>query len=166
MKIAITGTRGVQIHQIDGVRETLEKTIKANKPHTMYFGGAVGIDTIALVLSASILLDMFNAGCTEARDTDLIVIFPDEVKDSSGHNVVEAKKFASKVIGLNNEITRKDGWKSYKLRNQYLVDNSDLLIGFPKTERKYENITTGLGSWGTLAYAKEQKKQTIIHEID
>lgn len=153
MNISITGTRSAKNKHASKIYETLSGFIEHFKPEKMYFGGALGVDTIALMLSKKITLEV-------GINTELIVVFPDTKHQAPIDAAHAAVDYADDIIELENKIIRENGYKSYRTRNEYLVDHCDMLIGFPKDNNPRS------GSWMTINIAEKQNKNVVIHKLE
>ncbi|PZG40869.1 hypothetical protein C1I98_22530 [Spongiactinospora gelatinilytica] len=114
----------------------------------IYLGGASAIDALALLWLSS-----------EAQ-ASLIVATSGTLADQPSdarRAVASARKHdrLSELVELRHP--RHPSTKSYHARNRWMVDRSDLVIGFPKGASS--------GTWYTLNYAAEQGKPRLIHPI-
>lgn len=110
----------------------------------VYFGGAIGADTLALVCANRLV-----GSCR----TKLIVVVPDTV-DKQPSQASRFYKIAHEVIELKNPITGEDGFASYRKRNQYMVDMSTDVVAFFNGDPR-----TGTGQ--TVHYAKQMGKRVL-----
>ena len=97
----------------------------------IYFGGALGADTVALQASHEARID---------KRPHLVVVTP----DTAARQPIEARrwfKLADEVVELRHKITKDDRYAAFKLRNQYIVDISTSLVAFWNGE-----VKSGTGS--------------------
>jgi len=154
MNISLTGTRYTEKKHDKEVYRTLSGFIKQFKPENMYFGGARGIDTISLLISKAIVTKLNFS-------TKLIVVFPNTKHQAPMDAAHAAVTYADEIVELENEITKENGYSSYRTRNEYLVDHCELLIGFPHKRHKVRS-----GTWMCINYAQKIGKEVVIHELD
>lgn len=114
-----------------------------------YVGGAVGVDTAALE---------WLAGETKAAVT---VVVPRTVRDQP--DVASRAIMKWHEAGRLKELVELDidevGIDGYLARNRWMVDRSDLVIGFPRSGDQ------GSGTGYTLGYAASQGKALLVAPI-
>jgi uncharacterized phage-like protein YoqJ len=150
MRISITASRDFTVDPIKIIEKQMKKLILDENITKIYFGGARGGDTYALI-GASKAKEKLN------KSTKLIVVVPDTIEKQT-KEAVRSFIFADEVIELKNEITPEDSYASYGIRNVFLVDNSDEINAFWNGHKKS-------GTFRTIKYAWSVKKQVNIHEI-
>jgi predicted Rossmann fold nucleotide-binding protein DprA/Smf involved in DNA uptake len=139
MIFAITGIRDLHLDSHQVVHCVLRAFVSANPEATFLFGGARGVDTIALIAAS-------NAG---AR-TKVIVPFtvaqqPKEAQDAivaHAHDVMELK--------LNPKLGR----KAFLYRNEALIHPANCVLGF--TDGKFEG-----GTFHAMTLAKDKNKDLV-----
>ncbi|MFF5264248.1 hypothetical protein ACFY4C_35430 [Actinomadura viridis] len=143
--VTITGTRTTGHRSPVGYRELFEEFIRpfATPVTRFYLGGATGIDSLAL---------LWLAGDTEVA---LTVAVPARLVDQPAdarHAIASAREAGrlKEVVELGG-VTRTPG---YHARNRWMVDRSDLVIGFPHGEKG--------GTVYTLNYAASQGKPRLV----
>ncbi len=123
------------------------KLVAQNKTvDAIYFGGALGADTVALRAAHEF---------REGKRPHLTVVAP----DTAARQPFEARKWfklADEVIELHYPITKNDGYESFKQRNQYIVDISTSLVAFWNGDSK-----SGTGSAVRMA----QQVGLIVHRV-
>ncbi|MFE4515759.1 hypothetical protein ACFRMQ_16405 [Kitasatospora sp. NPDC056783] len=143
LTIAITGTRQTESRH-DVLAELFERVLApfADVPAAdrgWLLGGAAGVDTSAL---------RFLAGRDAGR---LVVAVPVRCADqpADAREAIEQAHAAGRVERIV-ELDHPEGIgaAAFTARNRWLVDHSDLVIGFPLT-----GTDDGSGTWETLAYA-------------
>ena len=128
MIVAITGHR--KLTPADGALVTarVEALIYEVRPDVVIFGGAVGVDTVAL--AAAQHHRSHHGGTVRAHRSRLVVIVPDVVR-AQPHEAREAiRLYADEVVEKRNAITRTDGWAAYHLRNEAMVNRATHVLGF------------------------------------
>lgn len=118
--VSITGHR--DLGPLSKKRVWASMKILVAKPHVgvIYFGGALGTDTIALKAALH-----YRIG----KRPHLVVVVP----DTTSHQPAAARDWicqADEVVELGNPITQDDGWASFKKRNEFLVDHGSCLVAF------------------------------------
>jgi hypothetical protein len=160
-EIAITGTR--RANSYEGCKWIFEKSVRPFVvsatvlrpiPSDTYvarfwLGGALGIDTHML---------HWLADHTVAR---INVVVPNTLADQPA----EARERIELAIergrvGKLIELKAGDSPQCFHIRNRYLVDHAQLVIGFPLMGRTV-NDRKG-GTWSTLTYAHEVGKPHLI----
>lgn len=144
--VTITGTRDVG-GRLEALRAGIEEFVApfAGAGVRFHLGGAAGVDSVCL---------RWLAAETEA---ELVVVVPATLAEqpaearSAVAEAVSAGRLTSLVeLGLT---ARTDG---YHARNRWMVDRSDLVIGFPLA------VTEGGGTGHTLDYARSLGRPRLI----
>lgn len=117
---AITGHRLVHSRALDRIQKAMHLLIDNSTIDEIYFGGAKGTDTEALRAALQ-----YRKG----RRPRLVVVVPDTI-DSQPSNTRHWTDSADEVIELGNPITDEDGYSSYRIRNEYLVNVCTFLVAF------------------------------------
>ncbi len=111
-----------------------------------YLGGAMGIDSFALDWLA------------EHTPAVLTVVVPCTLADQPEQarlTVLSATRRAQRV-SLVELGAPQLGTEAYHARNRWMVDRSDLVIGFPRGDNPYS------GTWYTIHYGAEQARPRLI----
>ncbi len=114
-----------------------------------YVGGAVGIDTLALDWLA------------EHTPAALTIVVPCTLADQpeqARQAVLSATRRALRV-SLVELGAAKLGTEAYHARNRWMVDRSDLVIGFPRGDDRRS------GTWYTIHYGAENGRPRLIVPI-
>jgi hypothetical protein len=146
-KIAsITGHRVVGSNSKKRIWSAMRALVGNQTIDSIYFGGAGGTDTEAL-----------KASLYQRKGVRpwLVVVLPDRLENQPlvTH---EFSRMADELIELRNPITNKDRYRSYKIRNEFLVDISSFLLAFFNG-----NYDSGTGS--AIRYA--EKKGTKVYKV-
>jgi hypothetical protein len=149
--VTITGARAVEhlsVEELVGVFEAYVLPFAVAEAE-FYVGGAVGVDTAVLE---------WLAGETAAAVT---VVVPRTVRDQP--DVASAAIVKWSEAGRLKELVELDidevGIDAYLARNRWMVDKSDLVIGFPRSGDQ------GSGTGYTLGYAASQGKALLVAPI-
>ncbi|MEV4252491.1 hypothetical protein AB0J52_04920 [Spirillospora sp. NPDC049652] len=145
--VTITGTRSTDHRPLDEYRRLFKEYLGPFAgPHVQYYiGGAPGIDSLSLSWLAS------------ETDAAITLVVPARVTDQPADarlaitTVREAGRL-SDMVELRGEA-RTSG---YHARNRYMVDRSDLVIGFPRSGMP------GGGTHYTLDYATSRNKPRLV----
>ncbi|NKZ03304.1 hypothetical protein [Actinomadura latina] len=144
--VTITGTRSTGHRNLAEYRELFEDYVRpfAQPGVRFHLGGASGIDSLAL---------LWLAGET---DTELVVAVPAKLADqpADARHAVETARVADRLTDLV-ELGGQTRTAGYHARNRWMVDRSQLTIGFPHT-------ASGGGTWYTLDYTASQDKPRLI----
>lgn len=151
--IGISGNRKINDKDRKIIYNKIKDIINKNNVDKIIFGGAIGTDTWSLFCAGSI------KNTLRLNKPKLIVIVPDKVinQQKQAQNVI--KTFANEVIELNNKITRKDGWKSFKIRNLTILNKSNKIIAFHNNS--YKGGTASM-IWECQKRMKEYEIITIM----
>lgn len=115
----------------------------------VYVGGALGIDTLAL------------DWLVERTEAALTVVVPCTLADQPEH----ARQTALSATGRTHRVSLVElgaprlGVDAYHARNRWMVDRSDLVIGFPRGD------SPGSGTWYTIHYGAERARPRLIVPI-
>ncbi len=115
----------------------------------VYLGGAVGIDTLALDWLA------------QHAPVALTVVVPCTLADQPEQARQTVRETAHRVerVSLVELGAPQLAEEAYHARNRWMVDRSDLVIGFPHGEDPRS------GTWYTIRYAAEQSRPRLIVPI-
>ena len=155
MIVAITGHRALTPADEALVTARVEALIYVVRPSVVIFGGAVGVDTVALWAT----MRPRTRGTVRLHRTRLVVIVPDTVRVQP-HAAREAiRLYADEVVEMRNAITRADGWAAYHARNREMVDRADAVLGFWTGDH-------ASGTGACLAYARRMGREVWVEEIE
>lgn len=143
MILVVSGHRDLHDTSVPIIERTM--AIEAPRATVVRFGGAIGVDTVALEVCCYLRSEVWP---------DLLVIVPHRVEDQplSARAVIET--CADKVIEL--DLPREG--RSALDRNDALLDSANRLVAF--TDRR----TTG-GTWYTIERAKDSGIEVEIVEV-
>ncbi len=128
MIVAITGSRSVTEADAAHVARIVEALVYEVRPAEIIFGGAVGVDTIALAAAQH---HRSCGGRTVRAHRSRLVVFVPDVVAAQPHAAREAiRLYADEVIELRQRITRTDEWAAYHARNREMVDRATHVLGF------------------------------------
>ena len=156
MIVAITGHR--KLSPADGALVTarVEALIYDVRPAAVIFGGAVGVDTVAL--AAAQHHRSYGGHTVRAHRSRLVVIVPDVVA-AQPHEAREAiRLYADEVVEMRNPIKRVDGWAAYYARNEAMVNRATHVLAFWDGDTR-----TGTGS--CVAYAARMGREAWVETI-
>ncbi|MGW4080649.1 hypothetical protein ACWELB_45505 [Streptomyces asiaticus] len=145
--VAITGTRSTAHRDLASFAELFANYLHpfADADAHFYVGGAKGIDSLSL---------LWLAGNTEARIT---VVVPGTVQQQPA----EARQAITRTGGRIMEVIELRAEQlctpAFHARNRWMVDHSDMVIGFPLAGPHGAS-----GTWQTLNYAAQQVKPHLI----
>lgn len=131
--------------------------LKDETVDTIYFGGAVGVDTYAL------------ASCIGKRTRPsglffgprLVVVCPDTLEQQPPLARNWAK-YADEVVELGCPITARDGYKSYRDRNIFMVDRAAETGGF--LVAFWNGLPKG-GTYHTIQYAQTVGVPIVVFSV-
>ena len=156
MIVAITGHRKLSPADAALVTARVEALIYEVRPAAVIFGGAVGVDTVAL--AAAQHHRSHRGGTVRAHRSRLVVIVPDVVR-AQPHEAREAiRLYADEVVEMRNPIKRADGWAAYHARNREMVDRATHVLAFWDGDTR-----TGTGS--CVAYAQRMGRGVWVETI-
>ena len=151
IKVAITGNRYPLPTDQRIIQNIMKKLVLNKKVSEIIFGGAIGVDSIALIYALQ-----FRAQAA-TKLPKLTVIVPDEVSNQP-KSTREVTALANQIIELKNEITDTDGYKAYRVRNEEMVKRADRIVAF-------WNGVPRSGTFMTINLAKKYKKAYEIIDI-
>lgn len=147
-RVTITGTRSIGEADHERVDSLFEDYLRpfADTDTRFHVGGAVGIDTAALIWLC------------QRTTAELYVVVPCRVADQPGEAVaaIEAGRRAGRLADIVELGADGLGTSAYHARNRWMVDRSELVIGFPRGTNQAQ------GTWYTLNYAAEQSKPRLV----
>ncbi|MFI7285244.1 DNA-processing protein DprA [Streptomyces anulatus] len=143
--VTITGTRETGHKSLAEYADLFEQYLEPFLPAAhFYLGGAVGIDSLALVW----LTDRTTAAIT--------VVAPGTLSQQPA----EAREAVARTRGRITEIVELAAAElrspAYHARNRWMVDHTSMTIGFPHATEP------STGTWQTINYAAEQGKPRLI----
>lgn len=144
--VTITGTRNTGHRTPEEYARIFEAYVGPFANHDAHFciGGAVGVDSLALVWLA------------ENTAADLTVVVPGTV----GQQPPEARQAIARTRDRIKEIVELRAAElesaAYHARNRWMVDRSSMTIGFPHRDE------SGSGTWQTINYTSDQGKPRLI----
>ncbi|MFK4185901.1 hypothetical protein ACI2L4_18045 [Streptomyces sparsogenes] len=145
--VVITGTRSTGHRDLASYAELFADYLGpfADSDASFYVGGAKGIDSLAL---------LWLAGNTSSPIT---VVVPGTVQQQP----TEAQRAIARSRNRIKEIVelRADqlGTPAFHARNRWMVDRSDMVIGFPLADPQGRS-----GTWQTINYGAEKGKPHLI----
>ena len=156
--IAISGTRSYlqSLKNSDLMKDVamvLMSRSRYPKLKKIYFGGALGVDSMMLTFCSR-----YNS--QKSDRINLFVVVPDVLESQPKLAKDAIARYAHELIELKNQISRKDGWQAFQKRNEQMIDNSDLLYAFP-----LKGKTTG-GTINAIKYAEKCSKTVIKYELE
>lgn len=146
VSVTVTGTRSTGHKSPENYSSVFARYLGpfAGRDARFYIGGAQGIDSLAL---------LWLAGQTEAG---LVVVTPDTLDrqpTEAQEAVARTRERISAVVELKAGVLQA---ASYHARNRWMVDHSDMTIGFPLGD------DASSGTWQTLRYTAQQGKPRLI----
>jgi len=111
--LVITGHRDIADSYRGKVEINVRATLLLGEYDRIILGGAKGVDTIALRAAGM---------AKHEGNFEVIVMVPDRVGNQPEGSQIAIRRHADKVIELQKEITRADGWYSFKNRNIQMLN--------------------------------------------
>jgi len=149
--VTITGARAVEhLSAAELVEVFVDYVLPFAVAEARFFvGGAVGVDTAALEWLA------------EETKAEVTVVVPRTVRDQPDQASAAILKWhgAGRLAELVELDIDEVGIDAYLARNRWMVDKSDLVIGFPRSGDQ------GSGTGYTLGYAASQGKALLVVPI-
>lgn len=146
--VTITGTRSTGHRAAADLAEAFDAYLRpfANADAHFYVGGAAGIDTLALNWLA------------EHTSAAVTVVVPCTVADQPDVAAAAINRCGhqGRLTAVVELRASELGFPAYHMRNRWMVDRSELVIGFPHGDKPAS------GTWYTLNYAAEQVKPRLI----
>jgi len=151
LTIAITGNRYPDQTDYQLIETTIKKIVFNKNIKEIVFGGAIGVDSIALLYA---LKFRENA---KLKTPKLTVVVPDKLTDQP-EGTRDVSAMADELVELKNTITSDDGYNSYRLRNEYMVKRSNRIVAFWDGSPRS-------GTFMTINLAKQHKKAYEVIDI-
>jgi hypothetical protein len=143
MKIALTGHRPEDCEDEEIVRDKVREALRAEKATTVINGLAAGFDLWGAAEARDLGLEIWSARPWKGHG-------PREADEELYNSVIRS----STLIFNVHEARKYPGAWVYHLRNQWMVDHADLVIGYWSGKRSG-------GTYACLNYAEEVKKDWI-----
>lgn len=147
--VAITGTRSISDAPVGELAELFQAYLGPFSDSTAHFyvGGASGVDTAALRWLA------------QNSEAALTVVVPCRIVDQpvGSAEVIDGLRGEERLADVVEMGATMLGKAAYHARNRWMVDQSGLVIGFPRGDE-----SVGGGTWYTLNYAAEQGKARLV----
>lgn len=143
--VAITGTRETSHKSLTEYANLFEQYLGPFAPAAhFYIGGAVGIDSLALLW----LADQTSASITIVAPGTMSQQ-PTEAQEA----VARTRDRISEIVELAATELRSP---AYHARNRWMVDRASMTIGFPHATEP------STGTWQTINYTADQGKPRLI----
>ncbi|MBN1772613.1 MAG: DNA-processing protein DprA [Deltaproteobacteria bacterium] len=149
VRVAVTGNRGVTAADRETIRRVLRQLLGDPEVEAVYFGGALGADTEALLAA----LELRRNGRPR-----LVVVVPDTL-EAQPNETRDASRRADEVVELRRPIAASDRWRAYHLRNRWMVDRASLLVAFWDGQPRS-------GTGATVAYARRRGVAVRVVEVE
>lgn len=146
--VAITGNRHLDEKDYVTIQNTISELVTNPNVKEIYFGGAVGADTVALEAAIGIVC---------INKPQLIVVVPDTLERQPAPTHAVSKR-ADRLTELHAQITILDGWRAFHARNEYMVDHAAITVAFWDKQPKG-------GTYACIRYSINQGKNVYIAQI-
>ncbi|MDQ1024790.1 putative Rossmann fold nucleotide-binding protein DprA/Smf involved in DNA uptake [Streptomyces umbrinus] len=147
LTVAITGTRSTGHRELAWYTELFAQFLGAfagNQAH-FHIGGAKGIDSLSL---------LWLAENSKARVT---IVAPGTVAQQPAEARQAIQCCRERIAEIVELGAAELGTPAYHARNRWMVDRSDMVIGFP-----LDGPEGTSGTWQTLNYSAQQGKPRLI----
>ncbi|MFI9080805.1 hypothetical protein ACIGW8_30775 [Streptomyces sioyaensis] len=147
LSIAITGTRSTEHHEVTWYTDHFARYLGpfAGDDTHFHIGGAKGIDSLSL---------LWLAGHSQSSITVVVPGTVDQQPTDAQEAISRCRERITDVIELRASELRTP---AYYARNRYMVDRSDMVIGFP-----LDGGASTSGTWQTINHAAESGKPRLI----
>ncbi|MEU6964597.1 hypothetical protein [Streptomyces chrestomyceticus] len=148
--ITVTGTRSTGHHSDQWYRTTFSAYLApfaAPRAH-FFIGGAKGIDSLAL---------LWLAARSRSAITVVVPMTVAQQPEEARQAIAQCRSRISEVVELQAPELHP---AAYHARNRWMVDRSDLTIGFP-LEGSHGTTRTS-GTWQTLDYTASLGKPRLV----
>ncbi|WP_055555330.1 DNA-processing protein DprA [Streptomyces sp. NBRC 110028] len=145
--VTITGTRSTGHRGLDSYAELFTNYLTpfADIETRFYIGGANGIDSLSL---------LWLAENTHAQITIVVPGTTRQQPAEAQHAITHTRDRITEVVELH--AAELDS-PAFHARNRWMVDHSDMVIGFPLPGPQGRS-----GTWQTLNYGAEQGKPHLV----
>ncbi|MFD8850564.1 hypothetical protein [Streptomyces sp. NPDC057496] len=142
--VAITGTRNTEHRPLAEYADLFDRYLGPFAHGHFYIGGAVGIDSLALLW----LADRTAAGITIVAPGTM-----DQQPAEARQAVARTRDRIAEIVELGATELRAP---AYHARNRWMVDHASMTIGFPHATEP------STGTWQTVDYTAECGKPRLI----
>ncbi|MFE1768054.1 hypothetical protein ACFW81_28040 [Streptomyces angustmyceticus] len=147
LTLTITGTRSTGHRELTWYGDLFARFLGvfASDESHFYVGGAKGIDSLAL---------LWLAGNSKSKIT---VVAPGTVVQQpteAWQAIDRCRERIAEIVELGAEELRTP---AYHARNRWMVDHSEMVVGFPR-----EGAEGASGTWQTINYGAQQGKPRLI----
>jgi hypothetical protein len=151
-EVCITATRNIGKADVAIISEAMKELVADPKVTTIYFGGARGGDTEALLAAYN-----HRIALERGLRPQLVLVVPDTLK-AQPRETWEISELADEKIELSQPITSSDGFAAYRKRNQYMVDRAGRVTAFWNEDKRS-------GTWMAITMAAAQKKAVRVFPV-
>ncbi|MBL1118828.1 DNA-processing protein DprA [Streptomyces sp. 110] len=147
LAVTITGTRSTGHREMSWYAQLFASYLGPFAEDQAHFhvGGAKGIDSLTL---------LWIAGNAKSKITIVVPGTVAQQPAEARQAISQCRSRIAEVVELRAEEVRTP---AYHARNRWMVDRSDMVIGFPK-----EDAPETSGTWQTLNYGTERGKPRLI----
>ncbi|WP_414504752.1 hypothetical protein [Streptomyces sp. NEAU-L66] len=147
LSIAITGTRSTGHHEFTWYTDLFSRYLGpfASDDAHFHIGGAKGIDSLSL---------LWLAGHTKSSITVVVPGTVDQQPAEAQEAISRCQDRITEVIALRASELRTP---AYHARNRYMVDRSEMVIGFPLA-----GSDSTSGTCQTIEHAAQSRKPRLI----
>ncbi|MFJ1698199.1 hypothetical protein ACIOHC_24290 [Streptomyces sp. NPDC088252] len=142
--VAITGTRNTGHRPLAEYGQLFANYLGPFAQGHFYIGGAMGIDSLAL---------LWLAGQADASITIVTPGTVDQQPAEARQAIARTRDRITEIVELGAAELRTP---AYHARNRWMVDRTSMTIGFPHTAEP------STGTWQTITYTAEQGKPRLI----
>ncbi|MFE9730866.1 hypothetical protein ACFYO9_10380 [Streptomyces sp. NPDC005863] len=147
LTLTITGTRSTEHHELTYYADLFARYLGAfadDESH-FYIGGAKGIDSLTLLWLA------------ENSKSKITIVVPGTVAQQPAEAREAIDRCRERIVEIAELGAEELRTPAYHARNRWMVDHSDLVIGFPR-----EGTEGTSGTWQTINYGAQQGKPRLI----
>ncbi|MGW3627526.1 hypothetical protein [Streptomyces sp. NPDC000880] len=147
LTVTITGTRSTGHRELAWYAELFTQFLGpfASDQAHFHIGGAKGIDSLSL---------LWLAGNSKAKIT---VVAPGTVAQQPADARQAIQRCRERITEIVELRAEELGAPAYHARNRWMVDHSDMVIGFP-----LDGPEGTSGTWQTVNYSAQQGKPRLI----
>lgn len=145
--VTITGTRSTGHRGLDSYAELFARYLApfAGDETRFYIGGAKGIDSLSLLWLA------------ENTHAQITIVVPGTARQQPAEAQQAITRSRARITDLVELHAAELGSPAFHARNRWMVDHSEMVIGFPLIGPQ-----GAAGTWQTLNYGAEQGKPHLI----
>jgi hypothetical protein len=151
--LLVTGTNYANQSHTKEIFQILYTTIKENDIDVIIQGANKGVELISLMSSFFIREGLED----DVKKYKIVTVLEDSLQKCYNDKKNFVKEYSDEVIELGNEVSPNNNYESFKIKNNYMVDQCDCVVGIMSKDNSF--------STGALAIKNVASKNNKLVEI-